>query len=198
MSIARVSHEHCSPWIPKLLICLVGTTFASAAVAQAPRSSVDIAASTGAPEFRDPKTGQVWTPETVSQDGRPLTGPDDKAFDPQAQSAPLKVAEQRLRGRPVGTVPVTAGPTVPIVVMDSPSLRAVPGQRWQAVLYLDNNSPNPVDPVIDCRFTNGGNAVMDTRALVQTTAPSVRQGLVIFGPRTDVFVDRVSCRVTAP
>jgi hypothetical protein len=26
----------------------------------------------------------------------------------------------------------------------------------------------------------------------------VRQGLVIYGPRTDVFVDRVSCQVTAP
>jgi hypothetical protein len=184
--------------MPKLLACLVGMTLASAAVAQTPRSSVDIAVSTGAPEFRDPKTGQVWTPETVGQDGRPLTGPDDKAFDPQAQSAPLRAAEQRLRGRPVGTVPVTAGPTVPIVAMDSASLRAVPGKRWQAVLYLDNNSANPVDPVIECRFTNGGNAVMETRALVQTTAPSVRQGLAIYGPRTDVFVDRVSCRVTAP
>ena len=74
--------------MPKLLICFVGMTLASAAVAQAPRSSVDIAATTGAPEFRDPKTGQVWTPETVGQDGRPLTGPDDKAFDPQAQSVP--------------------------------------------------------------------------------------------------------------
>ena len=74
--------------LPALLICFVGMTLASAAVAQAPRSSVDIAATTGAPEFRDPKTGQVWTPETVGQDGRPLTGPDDKAFDPQAQSAP--------------------------------------------------------------------------------------------------------------
>ena len=184
--------------MPKLLICLVGMTLASAAVAQAPRSSLETAASTGAPEFRDPKTGQVWTPETVGQDGRPLTGPEDKAFDPQAQNAPLRISEQRLRGRPVGTVPVTAGPTVPIVVMDNASLRAVPGQRWQAVLYLDNNSANPVDPVIECRFTNAGKAVMETRALVQTTAPSVRQGLAIYGPRTDVFVDRVSCRVTAP
>ena len=78
------------PRMPALLICFVGMTLASAAVAQAPRSSVDIAASTGAPEFRDPKTGQVWTPETVGQDGRPLTGPDDKAFDPQAQSAPAE------------------------------------------------------------------------------------------------------------
>jgi hypothetical protein len=184
--------------LPQLFICLVGMTIASAAVAQAPRSSVAVAASTGAPEFRDPKTGQVWTPETVSQDGRPLTGPDDKAFNPQAQTTPAMVAEQRVRGRPVGTVPVTAGASVPIVVMDGASLRAVPGMRWQAVMYLDNNSGNPVEPVIECRFTNGGNTVMDTRALVQTTAPSVRQGLAIYGPRTDVFVDRVSCRVTAP
>ena len=184
--------------IAKFVVCIVGVTMASAAVAQAPRSSVETAASAGSPEFRDPKTGQVWTPETVGQDGRPLTGPDDKAFDPQAQSTPAKVAEQRLRGRPVGTVPVTAGPTVPIVVIDGASLRAVPGKRWQAVMYLNNNSGNPVEPVIECRFTNGGKTVMDTRAVVQTTAPSVRQGLAIYGPRTDVFVDRVSCRVTAP
>ena len=39
---------------------------------------------------------------------------------------------------------------------------------------------------------------MDTRAIVQQTAPSVRQGLVIYGPRVDVFVDRVTCQVTAP
>jgi len=184
--------------IPKLVICFIGMTMASAALAQAPRSSVEAAASTGAPEFRDPKTGQVWTPETVGQDGRPLTGPEDKAFNPQAQNVPAKSVEQRIRGRPVGTVPVTAGPTVPIVVMDSPSLRAVPGQRWQAVLYLNNNSGGPVDPVIECRFSNAGNTVMDARAIVQTTAPSVRQGLVIYGPRTDVFVDRASCRVAAP
>lgn len=182
----------------KLVVCFIGMTMASAAMAQAPRSSLEVTASTGAPEFRDPKTGQVWTPETVGQDGRPLTGPEDKAFNPQAQNVPAKSVEQRIRGRPVGTVPVTAGPTVPIVVMDSPSLRAVPGQRWQAVMYLNNNSGNPVDPVIECRFSNAGNTVMDARAIVQTTAPSVRQGLVIYGPRTDVFVDRATCRVTAP
>jgi hypothetical protein len=184
--------------VPKVLIGLVAMTVAQAALAQATRSSVNVAASTGAPEFKDPKTGQVWTPENVSQDGRPLTGPDDKAFNPSAQNVPAKTVEQRVRGRPVGTVPVTAGPTVPIVVMDNASLRAVPGQRWQAVLYLDNNSGKPVEPVIECRFTNGGNTVMDTRAMVQQTAPSVRQGLVIYGPRVDVFVDRVSCQVTSP
>ncbi len=184
--------------MPKLLICFVGMTLASAAVAQAPRSSVDIAAihrRAGVPRPQD-------RPGMDPGNRRPGRQAPHRSGRQGVRSAgaerALKVAEQRVRGRPVGTVPVTAGPTVPIVVMDGASLRAVPGQRWQAVLYLDNNSGNPVDPVIDCRFTNGGNAVMDTRALVQTTAPSVRQGLAIFGPRTDVFVDRVSCRVTAP
>jgi hypothetical protein len=184
--------------IPTILTGLVVLTVASAALAQAQRSSINAAASSGVPEFRDPKTGQVWTPETVGQDGRPLTGPDDKAFDPSAQSVPAKAAEQRVRGRPVGSVPITAGPTVPIVAMDNASLRVVPGQRWRAVLYLDNNSGNPVEPVIDCRFTNGNNTVMNTRALVQQTGAGVRQGLAIYGPRSDVFVDRVSCSVASP
>lgn len=176
----------------------LGVAVASAALAQTNRSSVDVATSTGSPEFRDPKTGQVWTPETVGQDGRPLAGPDDKAFDPAGQNVATWVAEQRVRGRPVGTVPVTAGPTTPIVAMDGATLRAVPGQRWQVVMYLDNNSANPVDPVIECHFMNGGNTALRTRATVAQTAPSVRQGLVIYGPRTDVFVDRASCNVTSP
>ena len=184
---------------PMLLVAgLLSVTIASAAVVEANRSKLDIAASQGAPEFRDPKTGQIWTPENVGQDGKPLAGPEDKAFDPTAQSAPAMIAEQRVRGRPVGTVPVTAGPTVPILAMDSMTLRAVPGQRWQAVMYLDNNSNQAVEPVIECSFLNGTNTVMNTRAKVAQTAPSARQGLVIFGPRTDVFVDHASCNVTAP
>jgi hypothetical protein len=184
--------------IPKILACLAGMTLASAAFAQVPRSSLDVAASTGAFEFKDPKTGQVWTPETVGQDGRPLTQPDDKAFNPQAQNVPLQLVQQRVRGRPVGTVPITAGPTVPIVAKDNVSLRAVPGQRWQVVMYLDNNSGNAVSPVIECAFTNAGKPVMDTRATADPIGPGVRQGLLIYGPRVDVFVDRASCRVASP
>jgi hypothetical protein len=184
--------------IPKVLACLAGMTLASAAFAQVPRSSLEVAASTGAFEFKDPKTGQVWTPETVGQDGRPLTQPDDKAFNPQAQNVPLQLVQQRVRGRPVGTVPITAGPTVPIVAMDNASLRAVPGQRWQVVMYLDNNSGNAVSPVIECAFTNAGKPVMDTRATADPIGPGVRQGLLIYGPRVDVFVDRASCRVASP
>jgi hypothetical protein len=184
---------------PILLVAgLLGVTISQTALAQTNRSKLDIAASKGAPEFRDPKTGQIWTPENVGQDGRPLAGPEDKAFDPKAQNAPAMIAEQRVRGRAVGTVPVTAGPTVPIVVMDSMTLRAVPGQRWQVVMYMDNNSNQPVAPVIECRFLNGASTIMNTRAKIAQTAPSVRQGLVIYGPRTDVFVDHASCSVTAP
>jgi len=184
--------------IPKVLACLAGMTLASVAFAQGPRSSLDVSASTGAFEFKDPKTGQVWTPETVGQDGRPLTGPDDKAFNPQAQNVPLQVVEQRVRGRPVGTVPITAGPTVPIVVMDNATLRAVPGQRWQVVLYLDNNSGNTVSPVVECDFTNAGKPVMDTRAIVDPIGPGVRQGLLVYGPKVEIFVNRATCRVVSP
>jgi hypothetical protein len=139
----------------------------------------------------------VWTPENVGQGGKPIA-PDDKAFDPQAQNVPLQMAIQYVPGRPVGTVPITAGPTVPIVVMDNATLQAVPGKRWQVVLYLDNNSGNAVSPVIECAFTNAGKPVMNTRAMVDPIGPGVRAGLVIYGPRIDVFVDRSSCRVASP
>jgi hypothetical protein len=184
--------------ISKILVGLLGVAIASAAFAQATRSAFEVGASQGAAEFRDPKTGQVWTPETVGQDGRPLQGPDDKAFDPKAQNVPVRSFDQIVRGRPVGSVPITAGPTVPIVAVDNATLRAVPGQRWQVAMYLDNNSGNAVNPVIECRFTNGGRPVWSTRATVQTTGPGVRQGLAIYGPKVEAFVDHASCNVVAP
>jgi hypothetical protein len=39
---------------------------------------------------------------------------------------------------------------------------------------------------------------MDTRATADPIGPGVRQGLLIYGPRVDVFVDRASCRVASP
>ena len=183
----------------QVLIGAVGATLATAAFAQgANRGTVEVPASSGAPEFRDPKTGQVWTPETVGQDGRPLAGPEDKAFNPSAQAAAPVVIDQQVRGRPVGTVPVTAGPTTPVATIDGATLRAIPGQRWQVVLYLDNNSANAIEPVLECRFTNAGNPVMVTRARVGATGAGIRQGLVVYGPRTDVFVDRALCNIVSP
>ena len=76
------------------LLCLLGLTIAPAVMAQAVKKSVEAAATTGTPEFRDPKSGMVWTPENVGQDGKPI-GPDDKAFDPSAQNAPRQAALQK-------------------------------------------------------------------------------------------------------
>ncbi len=159
----------------------------------------------GVTEFRDEKTGKVWTPENVSKDNQtpqqqaatPST-PADKAFDPTTQAVPTQIVTQRPRGNLMGTVPITAGPTVPVVVIDSPWLQAVPNQNWLSVLYVTNNSANVVDPVIGCTFTNGGRPVQDTRVVLNPAGPGERWGVPVYGPPVSVFVDRVTCRVISP
>ena len=171
---------------------------ASAAWAQAPRSSVSMQATSGVPEFRDPRTGQIWTPLNVGQQSGPPT-PQDLAFDPLGQAVYVNgVVTQRVSVVPLWSVPITAGPTVPIVNLGDPTLRAVPGRRWQVVLYLDNNSANTVTPLIDCRFTNSGKLVEDTHALLPAVGAGLRVGMVIHGPKTDLFVDRANCSVKSP
>ena len=182
----------------KVVACLVGLTVASAAFAQAPRSSVDAAASSGLPEFRDPKTGQVWTPENVGG-GPPPTDAASRAFDPLAQAIVVRgVVDQNVRVTRIGTVPITAGPTVPLVNIDAISLKVVPGQRWQAVLYLNNNSTFTMASVIGCRFTNAGNTVMASYVLIAPVAGGNRVGLVFSGPPSEVFINNVSCSVLSP
>jgi hypothetical protein len=178
-----------------LALCLFAFALAPAAYAQG--FKVDVSPTTGSPEFRDPKTGQVWTPETVGQDGKPI-GPEDAAFDPSAQNVPKQLVLQKVTARPVGAVPITAGPTVPIVVMENVTLRAIPGQRWQLVGYLNNNSGNAVSPVLDCEFTNAGKPVTTTRATVSALGPGVRAGVAVMGPRVTVFVDKATCQVNLP
>lgn len=183
--------------------CLVGSIMAAQASAQAPRSSVDVPATAGVPEFRDPKTGQIWTPLNVGGKSGPPTRAD-LAFDPLGQAAYVSgVVTQRpsivpLSIVPLSNVPITAGPTVPVVNLGEATLRAVPGKRWEVVLYLDNNSANLVVPVINCRFTNAGKLVEQTHALVPPVGAGLRVGTIIYGPKTDLFVDRATCAVTSP
>lgn len=178
-------------------LCLLAAMLAPAARGQAANSSAEVSATIGVPEFRDPKTGMVWTPENIGQRGEPIS-PEDRAFDPTAQSAPAQVVLQKAIAKTVGSVPVTAGPTVPIVTIENTMLRATPGQRWQVAAYLNNNSGKPVDPVIECRFTNHGNVVAATRVTVSQIGPGVRAGFAVMGPRSTYFVDKVSCQVTSP
>ena len=181
-----------------ILACIVGLAMASTAHAQAPRSKVDMPVTPGVPEFRDPKTGQIWTPYNVGQQSGPPT-PADLAFDPQGQAVYVRgVVVQRPSIVPLDSVPITAGPTVPIVNLGDATLRAVPGKRWQVVLYLDNNSATTVVPVINCKFTNGGNLVEQTHVLVPAVGPGIRVGMTIYGPKVDLFVDRADCAVTSP
>jgi len=180
-----------------LSLCLVGVTVAPAAHAQAGKSSVEVAATTGLPEFRDPKTGRVWTPENVGQGGKPIL-PADHAFDPTNQSGALQLVLQKAIAKPVGSVPISAGSTVPVVNMENTSLRAVPGQRWQLATYLNNNSGQAVDPVLECHFTNHGQLVAGTKVMVSQIGPGVRAGIAVMGPRVNYFVDKASCQVTAP
>lgn len=181
-----------------ILACIVGLTMALAAHAQAPRSRADVPATPGVPEFRDPKTGQIWTPLNVGQTSGPPT-PADLAFDPLGQAVYVQgVVVQRPSVVPLDAVPITAGPTVPIVNIGDATLRAVPGKRWQVVLYLDNNGAATVVPVINCRFTNAGQLVEQTHVLVPAVGPGIRVGMTIYGPKTDLFVDRAACAVTSP
>ena len=183
----------------KALVFLVFLAAASPAFAKAPRSSVDVPVTSGAvPEFRDPKTGQVWTPGNVGLMSGPNT-PADRAFDPLAQAVSVEgTVVQSPRITPLGMVRITAGPTVPIVNIDGATLQAIPEKRWQVVLYLDNNSARTVVPLLRCSFTNGGKPVEETRVLVPAVGGGVRVGLTIYGPKTSVFVDRATCKVESP
>jgi len=179
-------------------ICLVALVCASPVLAQAPRSTVDMPVSAGLPEFRDPKTGQIWTPNNVGLVPGPNT-PADRAFDPLGQVARVDgVVVQRPKVTPLGAVPISAGPTVPIVTVENASLRAVPERRWQVVLYLNNNSGRTVVPLLHCSFTNGGKPVEETRVLLPAVGAGVRVGLTVHGPKTNIFVDRATCRVESP
>ena len=153
------------------------------------------------PQFRDERTGKMWTPEIVSQDDAPQTATTypDKAFDPRQQREMIPgVVRQHPRANLMGTVPITAGPTVPIVTLDAPSLQAIPGRHWLTVLYVTNNSGGSVDVVVGCQFTNQGRKVQDTQVIVPPAGPGERLGLGVRGPATDLFVDRVSCEVMSP
>ena len=189
-----------------LLATLAGSlVVASAAFAQAPGTVGAGVSANGVTQFKDERTGKVWTPENVSKDNQtpqqqaamPKTAAD-KAFDPSAQSVGTQVVVQRPRGNLMGIVPITAGPTVPAVVIDSPWLQAVPQQNWLSVVYVTNNSGNVVDPVVGCTFTNGGRPVQDTRVVLSPAGPGERWGVPVYGPPVSTFVDLVTCRLLSP
>jgi hypothetical protein len=171
---------------------------AVAAVTAAGPILAQTSATPGQQQFRDPKTGQIWTPENVGGRSGPNT-PADRAFDPRGQVATVQGVVQQTPGvRVLGSVPITAGPTVPIATIDDATLSVIPAQRWQVALYLNNNSAGIINPVIDCKFTNGGNPVENVRASLPPVTGGQRVGLVIYGPTSNLFVDRAECALASP
>ncbi len=153
---------------------------------------------------RDTRTGKVWVPEVaegVDALGQP-TSPNayvNREFDPRTQNARVEgVVVQRPRANLMGTVPITAGPSVPIVTIDLPTLQAIPTRHWLSVLYLTNNSGATVDAVVACHFLNQGREVEHVRVIVPPAGPGERLGLPVRGPRTDLYVDSVTCNVLSP
>jgi len=160
-----------------------------------------LAGTASAQEFRDSRTGKVWTPDMVEgslAEANP-NAPVNRAFDPRAQAAVVPgIVTQHPHAKLMGTVPFTAGPSVPIVDVDAPSLQPIPTKHWLAVLYVTNNSAGTVNVVLDCHFTNGGVKVEDTRVIVPPAGPGERLGIPVRGPQVELFVDRVACGVVTP
>jgi hypothetical protein len=153
-----------------------------------------------APQYRDSRTGTVWVPQVVqtNPDGTPMS-PADRAYDPTTQTAVVPgVVIQRPRANLMGTVPITAGPTVPLITLDTPSLQAIPGGSWMAILYVTNNSAITQNVNAACQFMNQGQKVQNAHVVVPPAGPGERLGLPVMGPRVDLYVDRVTCQVVSP
>jgi len=175
-----------------LAIGLAGSAFAQ-----------NMAARPGVPgQLTDTRTGKVWTPAWDSEDARQPTDPShpvNREFNPRNQTASIPgMIEQHPRATLIGTVPMTAGPSVPIMTLDTPSLQAIPTERWMAILYVTNNSANSIDPIVDCHFTNHGQKVESIRVMVPTAGQGERLGFTVRGPRIDMFVDQVTCLPMGP
>ena len=147
------------------------------------------------PEFRDPKTGQVWTPDNVGQDGKPVA-PADRAFDPSGQAV---VVGPPVRVMPtvsvIGTVPISS-PPAPLVEVNDLSLRTGDDGYWHAEFHLQNNNASPHAPEVVCAFRNGDKPVMQADIAVPSVGPGDRLSVSFNGPRDFVFVDGMDCRVT--
>jgi hypothetical protein len=158
------------------------------------------AAAQDMPQYRDSRTGKVWVPVLNEQEEASLSDNSvNRAFDPSNQRIRVQgVVVQHPRANLMGTVPITAGPTVPLATLDAPSLQVIPARHWVTILYVTNNSGSTIDAVIGCHFTNQGRPVEDTRVMVPPAGPGERLGMAVRGPRYDVFVDQVTCQLLSP
>ncbi len=157
-----------------------------------------IAQAPGEQGFRDPKSGKIWTPENVGEDGKPVA-PEDRAFDPSGQAVVSSSSvERNVRTESIGRVPVSAGPTVPLVDANDIKLRVRAGGYWTLDLHIANNSAVTQSPVVRCEFHNGGRTVHTTTANLLPVASGEQVAISLRGPRAQTFVDTAQCFVERP
>jgi hypothetical protein len=178
-------------------ICLVPHLAAGQLLRPQLAAAMEAPLSQDVPTFRDPKTGQIFTPYNVGQDGKPLD-PSDRAFDPGGQAVvpgpPIEIAP---RISSVGKVPITAGPTVPLIEIDNLSIHTSPSGHWHVVFFLQNNSDSTLAAEVACTFQNGEKAVARAVVYVPPAAPGDRLAVFFTGPSTTVFLDKMTCQVTS-
>jgi hypothetical protein len=157
-------------------------------------------ATDGAAGFRDEK-GKVWTPDNVGQPDTKPVPPQDRAFDPRRQvvNTPT-VSIQVPNVSVIGAVPVLSRPgsSVPIVTLETPSLRLVDGERWVATLILANNGERVIDAQISCRFNNDSLLVEEAKIMLRGIEPGQRVEAPARGPLGSLYVNTAVCAVDSP
>jgi len=118
------------------------------------------------------------------------------AFDPLGQAVYVQGVVTQGEHRAVVRCADPAGPTFPSSVSATHAQRHS-RQALAVVLYLDNNSANAVVPA-QLPLLPRRKLVEQTHVLVPAVGPGVRVGMVIHGPKTDLFVDRANCSVKSP
>lgn len=150
--------------------------------------------------FRD-ENGRIWTPDNVGQPDTKPVPPEDRAFDPRRQVVAVPdVSVQVPRLEVVGTVPIVSRPgsSVPIVTLETPSLRLIGRARWVATLLLANNGERTIDAEITCRFGNDSSLVEAAKVVLRGVEPGQRVAAVARGPSGLLYVNNAVCAVDSP
>jgi hypothetical protein len=152
------------------------------------------------PRPAPPAQAPSYDASNVGKDGVPVP-PEDRAFDPRQQRlSPDHAGLVVPQWRRIGSVPIRSGPNtqVPVVTLELPSLRAIPGRSWELELVMANNAGRAIDARILCSFRNGQRRVQDVAVLLRDVGPGDRVAAVVDGPPVTAFVDNTPCNVLSP
>lgn len=122
---------------------------------------------------------------------------EDRAFDPTTQNVPLRAAVQRPRMTLLQIVPPTSGlgSPVPILHVETPTLRLNSDKRWTMDVVLTNNSPLTISPELRCTFMNGEKPVEVITVYLDGVGSGQKVFFNVYGPMGEIYVDRAPCAV---